>query len=258
MKKIITLFIIVLSLNISAQHTGEFVDKRDEKKYKTVVIGTQTWMAENLNVEKFQNGDKIPEAKTNEEWLNALKKKKPAWCYYNNDPVNGLKYGKLYNWYAVSDKRGLAPNGWHISSSTDWYELLTFIGGENSQLSGFKLKSKSGWARRYGACKTDNNGGDDYGFNALPGGKRFASGNYFAGMAVDDFCNQYVEGKNAAYWWTSTEFNEQNSWLITNKGYQFLDGLGNPDGTGFEKFERTSSDVANSKAVGLSVRCVKD
>jgi len=80
----------------------------------TVNIGTQTWMAKNLNVSIFANGDPIPEVKTNEEWKKAAEEKKPAWCYYENDPANGAIYGKLYNWYAVSDPRGLAPKGWHI------------------------------------------------------------------------------------------------------------------------------------------------
>lgn len=68
----------------------------------------------NLNTDRFRNGDLIPEAKSNEEWIEAGKNKQPAWCYYNNDPANGEKYGKLYNWYAVNDPRGLAPEGYHI------------------------------------------------------------------------------------------------------------------------------------------------
>jgi len=86
----------------------------DGQTFDIVVIGSQTWMAENLNVSHFLNGDPIPHVQTNEEWLKAAENRRPAWCYYNNDPVNGKKYGKLYNWFAVNDSRGLAPPGWHI------------------------------------------------------------------------------------------------------------------------------------------------
>jgi uncharacterized protein (TIGR02145 family) len=79
-----------------------------------IKIGTQTWAKKNLNVSTFKNGEVIPEAKTIEEWVKAGDDKKPAWCYYNNDPANDSIYGKLYNWYAVNDIRGLAPKGWHI------------------------------------------------------------------------------------------------------------------------------------------------
>src|SRR3989338_8108735 len=84
-----------------------------------VQIGGQTWMAENLNVESFRNGDPIPEVKSAEEWEKVGKRKKPAWCYYDYTSANGTKYGKLYNWYAVNDPRGLAPDGWHIPDSLE-------------------------------------------------------------------------------------------------------------------------------------------
>lgn len=77
---------------------------------QTVTIGTQVWRTKNLDVATFRNGDSIPQAKTNEEWEKAAENQQPAWCYYNNDPANGAKYGKLYNWYAVNDSRGLAPD----------------------------------------------------------------------------------------------------------------------------------------------------
>ncbi len=80
-------------------------------EFKTVVIGNQVWMAENLNVSTFCNGDTIPEIRNNADWLNAGYLGKPAWCYYENDSNNGKTYGKLYNWYAVNDPRGLAPKG---------------------------------------------------------------------------------------------------------------------------------------------------
>ena len=97
--------------------------------YKTVTIGTQIWMKENLNVSTFRNGDPIPEAKTAEEWQAAGEAKQPAWCYYDNDSKNGVKYGKLYNWYAVNDSRGLAPVGWHVPDNDEWEVLEGIAGG---------------------------------------------------------------------------------------------------------------------------------
>jgi uncharacterized protein (TIGR02145 family) len=94
----------------------------------TVTIGSQVWMTKNLNVEKFRNGDPIPEARTNLEWEEAGKEGQPAWCYYDNDPSNGFKYGKLYNWYAINDTRGLAPEGWHIPNIEEWEELDSKVG----------------------------------------------------------------------------------------------------------------------------------
>jgi uncharacterized protein (TIGR02145 family) len=96
--------------------------------YKTVFIGSQTWMAENLNVDRFRNGDVIPEAKTDEEWMTACRNFQPAWCYYKNDPKNGAKFGKLYNFWAVIDSRGIAPNGWKVPSDDDFNNLKNFIG----------------------------------------------------------------------------------------------------------------------------------
>lgn len=91
---------------------------------QTVTIGNQVWMTKNLNVDKFRNGDPIPEAKTDEEWIKAGENKQPAWCYYENDPANGEKYGKVFNWYAVNDPRGLAPEGWHDPTEEELQDLF--------------------------------------------------------------------------------------------------------------------------------------
>ena len=94
---------------------------------QSVKIGTQVWMTKNLDVSAFRNGDPITHASTNEDWQDAMRNKKPAWCYYDNDPTNGEKYGKLYNWYAVNDPRGLAPEGWRVPNHLDWSKLITFL-----------------------------------------------------------------------------------------------------------------------------------
>ncbi len=105
---------LILFQNLYAQQFESLKDSRDGKVYKTVKIGEQVWMAENLNVSTFRNGEPILQTITKTDWENAIKNKKPAWCYYDNDIKNGEKYGKLYIWFAVNDPRGLAPIGWHI------------------------------------------------------------------------------------------------------------------------------------------------
>lgn len=112
------------------------------------------------------------EAKSEEQWINATKKKQPAWCYYDNSEMNGKKYGRLYNFYAVIDKRGLAPIGWRIPSELDYKEIINFLGGENE--AGTKMKKVTGWKlgkyrdSEYGG--TNANGDNSSGFSCLPGG----------------------------------------------------------------------------------------
>jgi uncharacterized protein (TIGR02145 family) len=107
---------------------------------KTVKIGNQVWMTKNLDLDKFRNGDPIPQAKTYEEWLKADVNKKPVWCYYDNDPENGRIYGKLYNLYAVEDARGLAPIGFHVPVEIEYVKLIDYLGGK--EVAGIKLKEK--------------------------------------------------------------------------------------------------------------------
>ena len=99
-------------------------NKRNDKNNGTVTIGSQVWMTKNLSVDKFRNGDPIPQAKSEEEWKVAIENKQPAWCYYDNNPANGVKWGKLYNWYAVHDSRGLAPKGYHIPTDSEWTTII--------------------------------------------------------------------------------------------------------------------------------------
>lgn len=94
---------------------------------RTVLVGTQEWQAKNLNVDRFANGERIPEAKTDKEWARAIEKKRPAWCYYDYNAAYGSKYGKLYNWYAMADPRGLAPKGWHVPNDDEWRQLSKYL-----------------------------------------------------------------------------------------------------------------------------------
>lgn len=188
-----------------------------------VTIGNQVWMARNLNLDKFRNGDPIPEAKTEEEWDKANKNQKPAWSYYNNNSVNGDPYGKLYNWYAVSDPRGLAPEGWKIPSDEDWSELTDFLGGES--VAGEKMKFTNFWTDTH---KGSGNGTNESGFAGLPGGYRGSNGPFY---------NIGIDG----YWWSSTESTTSDAW----KRYLYhYDGL-------------VFRDNAN-KGYGFSVRCLRN
>ncbi len=166
---------------------------QSEQNITEVKIGEQVWMGENLNVSHFRNGDPIPHARTNKEWDRAAKQKKPAWCYFDNDPSNGKKRGKLYNWFAVNDPRGLAPDGWRIPSKEEWSQLVEFVGGEME--ADDNLKAKSGWGPyevsfNNKTVRKDGNGVDTYGFSAIPGGYRWHNG-------------PFDESKNG-YWWSST------------------------------------------------------
>ncbi len=137
---------------------------------KTVKIGSAEWTSDNLDVSTFKNGDTIMEAKTAEEWIAASKGHKAAWCYYENNADNGKKYGKLYNFYAVSDSRGLAPEGYHVPSMSEFNQISDMYGKEAAAVAK-KMKSAEGWNEK-------GNGDNGSGFNALPGGTRTVDGEY--------------------------------------------------------------------------------
>ena len=96
--------------------------------YPAITIGNQVWMTRNLDVDLYRNGDSIPEVRDSATWANLTT---GAWCYYNNNSDTGKVYGKLYNWYAVNDLRGLAPTGKHVPSVSEWDTLSTYSGGES-------------------------------------------------------------------------------------------------------------------------------
>jgi uncharacterized protein (TIGR02145 family) len=227
--------------NINAQQYGSFKDSRDGKVYKTVKIGMQEWMAENLNVDQFLNGDLIPEAKSEIEWDNAAKNGLPVWCYYYNDSQYGIKYGKLYNWYAVTDPRGLAPKGWHIPLDDEWTVLTSYLGGDDA--AGDKLKSKFGWQENVQlADSTKNelingNGNNSSGFSALPGGIRYAA-------------DKFLYLKEDGYWWSATD----QGAAVTDDDPNLV-AWARVLGSTFEHMYRSYS---NYKGIGMSVRCIKN
>lgn len=193
--------------------------RQENQPVRSVKIGDQYWMAENLDVVAFRNGDLIPEAKTVEEWVSAGKLGKPAWCYYENKAENGLKYGKLYNWFAVRDPRGLAPEGWKIPTDRDWIYMTDFLGGDD--YCGILMKSVNGW-------EDGGNGNNRSGFNALPAGSRNPYGEF-----------QYA-GK-LGYWWTATPADDKLSWYRT-----------------IDKSPYYVYRLSYSRLSGFSVRCIKE
>lgn len=150
-------------------------------KAQVVKIGSQIWMKENLQVNCFRNGEKIVEAQSEMEWNKAGKEGIPVWCYYKNYPQNVKIYGKLYNWYAVNDKRGLAPAGFHIPSKTE-FEILAKTVSENSN----SLKE-------FGQGKESGTGTNTNGFSAL--------------LAGDSNSQAFFDGIGIwGYIWSSTEY----------------------------------------------------
>jgi uncharacterized protein (TIGR02145 family) len=124
----------------------KFQVRADGDDHETVKIGTQEWTVKNLDVSRYRNGDIIPEVKDPKEWANL---KTGAWCYYNNDPENGKIYGKLYNWYAVNDARGLPPEGFHIPSDVELRKIFYLTEGA-------KFKDSNGFRGLPGGARKEN------------------------------------------------------------------------------------------------------
>jgi len=194
------------------------VTDKDGNTYKTVTIGTQEWTAENLNVEHYCNGDVIPQVQNADKWSNLTS---GAWCYYDNKTSNGKIYGKLYNWYAVNDPRGLAPEGWHIPSDAEWTKLTDYLGG--AKTAGEKMKSTSGW-------NAGGNGTNNSGLTAFPGGCRSDQGGY------------YKVGKYGLFW-SASEDGTKYAW------YRYLS---------YDRSDVYRYYYPSNGWNGFSVRCVRD
>lgn len=179
---------IAATSSSSIEKYGTFLDTRDNQTYKTVVIGTQTWMAENLN---YADSAATPNLAGN------------SWCY-GDSAEYCAKYGRLYTWAAVMNvpstydseilgdsvnHQGICPEGWHVPRSSEWSTLEDFAGDSSSDNVATYLKAKSGW---YSDAYHDGYGTDAYGFSALPGGYYIGSGSF-----------ERV-GRNG-HWWTATE-----------------------------------------------------
>jgi uncharacterized protein (TIGR02145 family) len=185
---------------------------------------TENWAFENFDGTTFRNGDSIPEVTDPVAWA-ALTT--PAWCYYGDDPLNGQIYGKLYNWYAVNDPRGLAPIGWRVPTDDDWTALTTCLGGR--PVAGGKMKTTGTIQDNTGLWQSPNTGAtNESGFNGLPGGSRSNDGTF-------------SDIGNVGLWWSSTEIFTNNAWY---RRLSYNSGL-------------VGSNII-FKPYGFSVRLIKD
>lgn len=221
--KFFLIFFIIFTINVQAQIIPvSFMKPSITFDYPTVTIGNQQWMTKNLDVVKYRNGDVIPEVTDLTTWKNLTT---GAWCYYNNDPANGAIYGKLYNWYAVNDPRGLAPAGSHIPSLNELNILSTYLGGIDIAGGKMKTTGTTYWT-------TPNAGAtNESGFTGLPGGFR----------NVDGFSTLNTTG----WFWTATISNSLS-------GQAHMAFINN-----------TTDNLSANTTVrpylnGLSVRCIKD
>ena len=227
MKKLSIIFLLSIFAIISCEEATTEPDENDTTEINKISIGNQTWMAENLDVSLYRNGDTIRHCRTQEEWEDANNKQEGAWWYYDNDTTNSVLYGKLYNWYAVNDPRGLAPEGWHVASDEEWKELEMYLGMSQSQADtlgergidqGAKLAGRADlW--KMGILVINPNFGTS-GFNAVP------------------YDREGILGQ----WWTSSEIDSADAWsrrLV------------------YDYTTVTRWNLEHKKAT-FSVRCVKD
>ena len=202
---------------------GSNITDKEGNSYKTVYIGTQQWMAENLKVSIYSDGTTIPNITDNTQWQNNTT---GAWAYYNNDAANNAKYGKLFNWYAVSKttngNKNVCPTGWHVPTDSEWTVLTDYLGG--NIVAGGKLKEVG---------TTNWNSPNTYVtnillFTGLPGGARYGGGDY---GDVGDY----------GYWWSSTEYDTDDAW---NRDLYYDSG--------------PALSYDDDKKAGFSVRCLRD
>jgi uncharacterized protein (TIGR02145 family) len=192
----------------------------DGNIYHTVTIGTQTWMVEDMKTTRYRNGDLI--GTTNPDTLDISSESKPKYQWaYNGDESNVATYGRLYTWYVATDKRNIAPIGWHVPTNAEWDTLTNYLGGKIAAQSKLKEVGTKHW-------NSPNDGTNESGFTAVPGGNHW--GNKFLG--IGDF----------THWWTATEYDARFAWrrILKNDSPQ-------------KNFKGYAS-----KDIGWLVRCIKD
>ena len=210
--------ILFFGLRLTSLYS-QTVSDADGNIYKTVRIGTQTWMAENLKTTKYNDSTAIPLLEKDADWATT---RTPAYTWYENDTSRYKKvYGALYKGYTVISNK-LCPLGWHVPSDPEWIVLFDFLGGID--LAGDKMKEKgiSHWANRPNTTKATNASG----FTAQPGGSR---GQSFGDLSF------------SGYFWSSTEISSGSNWSYL-----------------LDFSQRNVQREAQIKLDGLSVRCVKD
>ncbi|MBU6158383.1 MAG: hypothetical protein KGP35_05055 [Bacteroidetes bacterium] len=204
---------------------GTMTDQ-EENLYKTIKIGDQTWMAENLKTTKYRNGTAILNITDSTQWANNTT---GAYASYDNKFTNDCPYGKLYNWFAVANSNQLCPTGWHVPTDAEWATLINFLdanagGGINTNTGGVQMKS-TGTKYWEGPDTTATNSS---GWSGLPGGYRFDDGSFY-GLGL------------IAPWWSATEKDTNEAWYR----YVYFNG-----GVAYSQ--------KINKTYGLSVRCIKD
>jgi uncharacterized protein (TIGR02145 family) len=202
---------------------GTMTDQ-EGNEYRTIVIGTQEWMAENLNTSVYRNGDAIATSLNDAGWQSTAN---GAWSHYNNEVSYACPHGKLYNWYACVDARQLCPAGWHVPSDSEWSVLMTFLGG--TDIAGGKLKSTGTLQQADGLWYAPNAGAtNSAGFSGAPQGYRYFTGEYD------------LVGSNV-FWWSTDAFLTNNaiSWFLSHT----------ESGSFRSDFDKNS---------GFSVRCIRD
>jgi uncharacterized protein (TIGR02145 family) len=220
---LLTVMAFVLILTNSCKKDEESkntVTDIDGNIYHTVTIGRQTWMVENLKTTKYRDGTSIPNVSDDVQWYNLTT---GGYCNYDNNEINAITYGRLYNWYAVHDSHKLAPTGWHIPTDVDWAILMTYYGGESFAGGELKEADTLHWQPpNTGATNAD-------GFTALPGGFRYG------------YLGDFRQIKVIGGWWSATEYNSFTSWCsyVANN-------------------VRDVNRINNEKKEGWSVRCIKD
>jgi len=219
-KYFLTLLLFGISLVGSAQIMLPAFHGGVSTPSNNLQIGTQALMTKNLEVATYRNGDPISQVTDPTAWAGLTT---GAWCYYDNSTANGAIYGKLYNWYAVSDLRGLAPVGWHIPTDTEWATLGTSLGGNSVAGGKLKITGTTYWA-------SPNTGAtNETGFGGLPGGFRNSDGSFY---------NILTDG----YFWSATTSGSLDAlFRYLNSGNALLN---------------TYSGLP--KKLGFTVRCIKD
>jgi uncharacterized protein (TIGR02145 family) len=221
---------IVDSFTTATEESTGTVTDIDGNVYQTVTIGSRVWMAENLKVTHYRNGDPIPHVTNNSTWSGLST---GAYCNYNNDTAQVAVYGRLYNWYAVDDSRNIAPAGWHMPSDDEWKQLEMYLGMSQAEadLVGWRGTDEGGKLKESGTMHwfSPNTGAtNESGFSALPGGCRNFSGS----------CNYMGV---YAFYWSSTEYDSNYAWS------RYL----SYDNSAVYRLSFMMQD-------GFSVRCVKD
>ena len=220
----------------------------DGNAYHTVKIGAQTWMVENLRTTKYRNGESIPNVSADDSWNNLLS---GAWCDLGNNTEFASKYGHLYNGYAVSDNRNIAPTGWHVPTNAEWTTLENYLIANGYNYDGTKVNSKiskslvsnNSWFNSsvIGAIGNDLSKNNSSGFNALPAGYR--DPNISTGGIGNPNYTNFVGMSYISRFWTSTIIQDITPYLYFRS-------------LGYKETSITSPSIA--KGYGFSVRCIKD